>query len=49
MKRLLNFFKKGTESKRKLVDFHQESIQEVGKDQIRRLVEKGLSLPIVVL
>ncbi len=48
--KILKFFKKGQkeESKRGL-DFYQESIEKIGRDQIKKLVDRGLSFPILVI
>ena len=32
-----------------VVDFYQESIEKVGRDQIRKLVEKGLNIPVLIM
>ncbi len=32
-----------------VTDFYQESIEKVGGDQIRKLVEKGLSIPVLIM
>lgn len=32
-----------------VVDFYQESIDRVGRDQIRKLVEKGLNIPVLMM
>ena len=32
-----------------VVDFYQDSIEKIGRDQFKRLVEKGLSIPVFML
>ena len=46
--KLLAFFK-GNRKKNTLTDIYQESIEKFGRDQIKKLVDKGLSIPIIVL
>ena len=33
----------------KVIDFYQDSIEKIGRDQIKKLVEKGLSIPVFTL
>jgi len=33
----------------KVVDFYQDSIEKIGRDQFKKLVEKGLSIPVFAL
>lgn len=33
----------------KVVDFYQDSIEKIGRDQFKKLVEKGLSIPVLAL
>lgn len=35
--------------KKGLSDFYQESINKAGKEQFKKLVEKGLNIPVVLL
>lgn len=37
------------EKKIKVIDHYQISLDKFGRDQIKKLVAKGLSIPIVVL
>jgi len=49
MKILKVFGKSAKKEKRILVDFYQASIEKVGREQIQKIVDRGLSLPIVTL
>lgn len=49
MKFLKLLLQRNKKASRPMVDFYQDAIQLVGKDQIKRLAEKGLSIPIVML
>ncbi len=40
----LNVYRAG-----KVVDFYQDSIEKIGRDQFKKLVEKGLSIPVFAL
>ncbi len=42
-------FSKAKQEKKKKEDLHQEALIKQGREQFKRLVEKGLQLPIVVL
>ena len=42
-------FLRQKEKKRNIVDFYQDSIEKVGRDQIQKLVDKGLNIPVFVL
>ena len=33
----------------KVVDFYQDSIEKIGRDQFKKLVEKGLNIPVFAL
>ena len=33
----------------RLVDFYQDSIEKIGSDQIKKMVERGISIPVVML
>ena len=33
----------------KVVDFYKDSIEKIGRDQFKKLVEKGLSIPVLAL
>lgn len=33
----------------KVLDFYQDSIEKIGRDQLKKLVEKGLSIPVFVV
>ncbi len=50
--KLLKFFrakktkKDGAIAMPKVVDFYQDSIEKIGRDQFKKLVEKGLSIPV---
>lgn len=43
------FTKDKKKAKKGLSDFYQESINKAGKEQFKRLVEKGLNIPVVLL
>ena len=45
--KVFNFLKR--EKKSKITDLYQISLDKFGRDQIKKLVEKGLSIPIVIL
>lgn len=45
--KLFDFRRK--EKKNKITDLYQISLDKFGRDQIKKLVEKGLSIPIVIL
>ena len=48
--RILKLLLKGRQKKTVgVTDFYQESIEKVGRDQIRKLVEKGLSIPVLIM
>jgi hypothetical protein len=48
--RLLKLISSKLKKKEKrIVDFYQDSIEKSGQDQIRQLVEKGLSFKVIVL
>ena len=33
----------------KVIGFYQDSIEKIGRDQFKKLVEKGLSIPVFAL
>jgi hypothetical protein len=33
----------------KITDFYQDSIEKIGRDQFKKLVERGLSIPVFAL
>lgn len=39
----------GKNKKQKLIDYYQESINRIGREQFIRLVKKGLNIPVVLL
>lgn len=43
------FSKDKKRDKKGLSDFYQESINKAGKEQFKKLVEKGLNIPVVLL
>lgn len=43
------FGKDKKKAKKGLSDFYQDSINKVGKEQFKKLVEKGLNIPVVLL
>lgn len=46
----LKFFQyKSKKPARKVVDFAQLAIEKNGRDQIQKIVDKGLSLPILIV
>ncbi|KKR91805.1 MAG: hypothetical protein UU42_C0007G0022 [Candidatus Woesebacteria bacterium GW2011_GWA1_41_13b] len=48
--KFLNFFRKQEKrSKKGLTDFYQDSIEKLGRDQIKKLVDRGLSIPVFML
>lgn len=47
--RFLKFLTKEDKKKNTLQDLYQESISKLGRDQIKKLVDKGLSIPVVIL
>jgi len=46
--KILNFIF-NRQKKRGRSDYYQKSIERQGRDQIKKLVEKGLSIPVIVL
>lgn len=50
MKFLSNFFSKAKQDKKKKPeDLHQEALSKQGREQFRKLVEKGLTIPVALL
>jgi len=47
--KIFGIFKRPEKKPLKVSDFYQESLDKFGRDQIKKLVEKGLSIPIAVL
>lgn len=48
--KIFEIFKKEEKSKaRKVSDYYQASLDKFGRDQIKKLVEKGLSIPVAIL
>lgn len=43
------FQKEKKEKTRKVSDYYQASLEKFGRDQIKKLVEKGLSIPVAIL
>lgn len=47
---ILGIFQKDKKEKtRKVSDYYQASLEKFGRDQIKKLVEKGLSIPVAIL
>lgn len=48
--KVFNLFSKTSKKKRRNIsDYYQDSINRIGKEQIRKLVEKGLGIPVALL
>ena len=47
--KIFKFLTSGKNKKRKLLDYYQESINRTGREQFKKLVEKGLSVPVALL
>ena len=43
------FAKRKAEKRVSLVDFYQDSIEKIGRDQIKKMVERGISIPVIML
>ncbi len=46
MKFISFFTRKNRKEKTLIRDFYQDSIDKMGRDQIQKLVDKGLSIPV---
>ena len=42
-------FSKKNKKARRVVDFYQDSIERTGKDQIQKIVDRGLSFPVFLM
>jgi hypothetical protein len=42
-------FQSKKENKKTISDYKQEMLMKVGREQFRKLLEKGLSVPVVLL
>lgn len=49
MKILKMFAKKKAERRNSITDFYQQSVEKIGRDQIKKIVERGLSMPVGML
>ena len=36
-------------AKKIFIDFYQESIEKQGRDQIKKLADKGMNIPVIML